>query len=226
MPTLELVENPDILAAVARLPSPPYCVGFAAESENLLLHARAKLERKKVPLVVANIGASTFGADDNAITLVDAAGDRAWPRAGKLALARRLVAEIASRLGRPGADAAAMNRTADVDVRVLDARMAEQLPPYATPGSAGLDLRACLDAPLMLEPGQPNSSQPAWPSTSPTRLAAMILPRSGLGHKHGIVLGNLVGLIDSDYQGPLMVSCWNRGPAPSRCSRSSGSPSW
>ena len=100
VPTLTLVENPDILAAVAALPKPPYCVGFAAESEKLLAHARHKLVRKNVPLIVANIGASTFGADDNAITLVDAAGDHAWPRAGKLALARRLVAEIAARLER------------------------------------------------------------------------------------------------------------------------------
>ncbi len=98
VPALELVENPDILAAVARLPKPPYCVGFAAESENLLAHARQKLENKRVPLIVANIGAATFGEDDNAITLVDAAGEHAWPRAGKLALARRLVAEIAARL--------------------------------------------------------------------------------------------------------------------------------
>jgi dUTP pyrophosphatase len=101
-----------------------------------------------------------------------------------------------------------------IDVKVLDPRMAEQLPAYATPGSAGLDLRACLDAPLVLAPGEAQliptglSIHIADPG-----LAAMILPRSGLGHKHGIVLGNLVGLIDSDYQGPLMVSCWNRGNA-------------
>jgi dUTP pyrophosphatase len=99
-----------------------------------------------------------------------------------------------------------------VDIRVLDPRMAEALPAYATPGSAGLDLRAALDQPLVLAPGQTEliptglSMHLADPG-----LAAMILPRSGLGHKHGIVLGNLVGLIDSDYQGPLMVSCWNRG---------------
>jgi dUTP pyrophosphatase len=97
-----------------------------------------------------------------------------------------------------------------IDVKLLDARMAEALPAYATPGSAGLDLRACLDEPLLIEPGQTRliptglSIHIADPG-----LAAMILPRSGLGHKHGIVLGNLVGLI-SDYQGPLMVSCWNR----------------
>lgn len=98
-----------------------------------------------------------------------------------------------------------------VQVKIIDPRMAGQLPAYATPGSAGLDLRACLDAPLELLPN-------AW-QLVPTGIAlylkdpnfaAMILPRSGLGHKHGIVLGNLVGLIDSDYQGQLMVSAWNR----------------
>jgi dUTP pyrophosphatase len=101
-----------------------------------------------------------------------------------------------------------------IDVRVLDARMAEHLPAYATPGSAGLDLRACLDAPLVLQPGQ-SQLIPTGLSIhiGDPGLCAMLLPRSGLGHKHGIVLGNLVGLIDSDYQGPLMVSCWNRGSA-------------
>ena len=99
-----------------------------------------------------------------------------------------------------------------IDIRVLDERMAAHLPAYATPGSAGLDLRACLDAPLELAPGQ-TTLIPTGLSVhiADPGLAAMILPRSGLGHKHGIVLGNLVGLIDSDYQGPLMVSCWNRG---------------
>jgi dUTP pyrophosphatase len=99
-----------------------------------------------------------------------------------------------------------------IDLKVLDPRMAEQLPAYATPGSAGLDLRACLDAPLVLAPGQ-TALIPTGIAIhiGDPGLAAMILPRSGLGHKHGIVLGNLVGLIDSDYQGPLMVSCWNRG---------------
>ena len=102
-----------------------------------------------------------------------------------------------------------------LDVRILDERLRAQLPAYATPGSAGLDLRACLDAPLTLAGG-------AW-QLLPTGMAihladpgyaALILPRSGLGHKHGIVLGNLVGLIDSDYQGQLMVSAWNRSPTP------------
>lgn len=100
----------------------------------------------------------------------------------------------------------------NVDIKILDARLRENMPAYATPGSAGLDLRACIDAPLTLEPGQ-------W-QLVPTGMAmylkdpgyaAMILPRSGMGHKNGIVLGNLVGLIDSDYQGQLMVSTWNRG---------------
>ena len=98
-----------------------------------------------------------------------------------------------------------------IDLKIIDPRLTGQLPAYATPGSAGLDLRACLDAPLTLEPN-------AW-QLVPTGIAiylrdpsyaALILPRSGLGHKHGIVLGNLVGLIDSDYQGQLMVSAWNR----------------
>ena len=102
-----------------------------------------------------------------------------------------------------------------IDVKILDPRMADQLPAYATPGSAGLDLRACLDAPLVLVPN-------AW-QLVPTGIAiylqdpgyaALILPRSGLGHKHGIVLGNLVGLIYSDYQGQLMISAWNRSSTP------------
>ena len=98
VPTLTLTENPDILAAVARLPKAPYCVGFAAESRDLVRHAREKLARKGVPLIVANIGPATFGADDNALTLVDAFGERELPRADKLTLARQLVAEIATRM--------------------------------------------------------------------------------------------------------------------------------
>jgi dUTP pyrophosphatase len=99
-----------------------------------------------------------------------------------------------------------------IDVKILDTRMADQMPAYATAGSAGLDLRACIDAPITIKPGETH--------LIPTGLAihigdpgyaAMIWPRSGMGHKHGIVLGNLVGLIDSDYQGQLMVSTWNRG---------------
>jgi dUTP pyrophosphatase len=101
-----------------------------------------------------------------------------------------------------------------IDVKILDERMRSQLPQYATAGSAGLDLRACLDAPLTLAPGQTEliPSGIAIHLADPG-LAAVILPRSGLGHKHGIVLGNLVGLIDSDYQGQIFVSTWNRGNA-------------
>ena len=107
------------------------------------------------------------------------------------------------------------DRVAEIDVRILDERVRRHLPAYATPGAAGMDLRAAIDAPLVVAPGETH--------LVPTGIAihigdpghaAVILPRSGLGHKHGIVLGNLVGLIDSDYQGPLMVSCWNRGNAP------------
>jgi dUTP pyrophosphatase len=103
----------------------------------------------------------------------------------------------------------------NVDVRILDPRMADQLPAYATPGSAGLDLRACLDAPITLEPNgwQLVGTGIAVHLADPG-YAALILPRSGLGHKHGIVLGNLVGLIDSDYQGELKISAWNRSNTP------------
>jgi dUTP pyrophosphatase len=104
--------------------------------------------------------------------------------------------------------------TTTVHLKILDARMADALPAYGTPGSAGLDLRACLSEPLLLQPGQAELIPTGLSlHLGDPGLAAMILPRSGLGHKNGIVLGNLVGLIDSDYQGPLMVSCWNRGHA-------------
>ena len=101
-----------------------------------------------------------------------------------------------------------------VELKVLDERIRPYLPAYATPGSAGMDLRACIDAPIVLGPGQTElvPTGVAIHIADP-ELAALILPRSGLGHRHGIVLGNLVGLIDSDYQGQLMVSCWNRGNA-------------
>ena len=102
-----------------------------------------------------------------------------------------------------------------IDVKILDPRLQDSLPQYATAGAAGLDLRACIAAPLVLQPGEAQ----LIPSGIAIHLedagyAALILPRSGLGHKHGIVLGNLVGLIDSDYQGQVMVSCWNRGAEP------------
>ncbi len=99
-----------------------------------------------------------------------------------------------------------------IDVKILDARLRDFLPAYATPGAAGIDLRACIDAPISLAPGQ-TELLPAGMAIhiGEPDLAAVILPRSGLGHKHGIVLGNLVGLIDSDYQGQLFISVWNRG---------------
>ena len=98
-----------------------------------------------------------------------------------------------------------------IDVKILDARLRDQLPQFATPGAAGLDLRACLEKPLTLQPGQTELIPTGMAiHIADPGLAAIILPRSGLGHKHGIVLGNLVGLIDSDYQGQLFVSTWNR----------------
>jgi dUTP pyrophosphatase len=102
-----------------------------------------------------------------------------------------------------------------LDVKILDARLREQLPRYATAGSAGLDLRACIAGPLVLRPGEAQLI-PAGIAIhlDDAGYAALLLPRSGLGHRHGIVLGNLVGLIDSDYQGQLMVSCWNRSGEP------------
>jgi dUTP pyrophosphatase len=103
----------------------------------------------------------------------------------------------------------------NIEVRILDARLRDQLPAYATAGSAGLDLRACIEAPILLQPGQTE----LIPSgiaihLADAGMAAIVLPRSGMGHKHGIVLGNLVGLIDSDYQGQILVSLWNRGSHP------------
>jgi deoxyuridine 5'-triphosphate nucleotidohydrolase len=125
-------------------------------------------------------------------------------RAAGLEADARMTALVGARSRRP------------MKVRLLDPRLGKEfpLPAYATDGSAGLDLRACLDAPLELAPGRAEllpTGLSIW--IEDPGLAAVILPRSGLGHKHGIVLGNLVGLIDSDYQGPLMVSCWNRGSA-------------
>ena len=116
-------------------------------------------------------------------------------------------AQVAAHSGSPGAERA-------LKVRILDARIGKEfpLPAYATAGSAGLDLRACLDAPLVLAAGKAELIPTGLAiHLDDPGLAAVILPRSGLGHKHGVVLGNLVGLIDSDYQGQLMVSCWNRG---------------
>lgn len=99
-----------------------------------------------------------------------------------------------------------------IDIKILDLRLKDQLPAYATPGSAGLDLRACTESPIQLQPGEAQLIPTGIAiHLNDPGLAAMVLPRSGLGHKHGIVMGNLVGLIDSDYQGQIFVSCWNRG---------------
>jgi dUTP pyrophosphatase len=121
-----------------------------------------------------------------------------------------------------------MQKTRNIQLRILDPRIGKEipLPAYATDGSAGMDLRACLDRPLVLNPGNAEliPTGIAIYMEDPG-LAAVILPRSGLGHKHGIVLGNLVGLIDSDYQGQLFVSCWNRGDAEFTISPVSASPS-
>ncbi|MDP6190300.1 MAG: dUTP diphosphatase [Gammaproteobacteria bacterium] len=107
-----------------------------------------------------------------------------------------------------------MPQLSQLEVKIMDPRLGGEwpLPAYATPGSAGMDLRACIAAPLQLEPGQTELLPTGMAiHVGDPGLCAMLLPRSGLGHKHGVVLGNLVGLIDSDYQGQLMVSCWNRG---------------
>ena len=102
-----------------------------------------------------------------------------------------------------------------IDVRILDPRLHDSLPQYATAGSAGLDLRACITDPLVLNPGEAQLIPTGMAiHLDDAGFAALILPRSGLGHRHGIVLGNLVGLIDSDYQGQILVSCWNRGVEP------------
>lgn len=102
-----------------------------------------------------------------------------------------------------------------IEIKIIDSRLQDQHPTYATSGSAGLDLRACIDNPITIQPGEVNlvPTGIAIHLANPS-LTAMILPRSGLGHKHGIVLGNLVGLIDSDYQGQILVSCWNRSQIP------------
>lgn len=100
----------------------------------------------------------------------------------------------------------------NIDVKILDPRLEKGLPAYATPGSAGLDLRACIEHVMTIEPGEAHLVPTGIAiHLADPGLAAMVLPRSGLGHKHGIVMGNLVGLIDSDYQGQIFVSCWNRG---------------
>jgi phosphopantothenoylcysteine decarboxylase/phosphopantothenate--cysteine ligase len=150
--TITLRPTVDILAAIAARSDAPYCVGFAAESHDVLRHAEEKRRRKRLPLIIANRAQDALNRDNNEVTLL---------------------------------------------------------------GAAGMDLRAAIDAPLTVAPGETHLI-PTGISihVGDPGLAAIILPRSGLGHKNGIVLGNLVGLIDSDYQGPLMMSCWNRSSTP------------
>ena len=214
----------------------PFVVGFAAETNDVEDNARSKLKRKKLDMIAANqVGDGiAFDCEDNALTVIWPGGKIEVARGPKLDVARELIALIAKRLPPPDGSprrGARKRRTAPRCRATACAAVASRrlgapckrpsscgssirasagnfpLPQHATAGSAGMDLRACLDAPLMLEPGSAEliptgiSIYIADPG-----LAAMLLPRSGLGHKNGIVLGNLVGLIDSDYQGPLMVS--------------------
>jgi hypothetical protein len=195
-PSFELTENADILATVAACRDAPYCVGFAAESDE---PRRARAPQARAQAAAAG-GRQSRPGDLRARRQRAAAGRRAGERRCRPAGQRRQA--------QPGAPAGRRDRrrapTTHDDHRPEGARprMAEQMPAYATPGSAGLDLRACLDAPLVLEPGRAELIPTGLAiHIGDPGLAAMILPRSGLGHKHGIVLGNLVGLIDSDYQG-------------------------
>lgn len=204
--TVKMVKNPDIVAGVAALKDKrPYVVGFAAETNNVEEYARQKRIRKNLDLICANdVSLSTqgFNSDSNALHLFWQDGDKALPLERKALLGQLLLDEIVTRYDEK------------IDVKILDPRVGQQfpLPTYATSGSAGLDLRACLDDAVELAPGATTlvPTGLAIHIADPS-LAAVMLPRSGLGHKHGIVLGNLVGLIDSDYQGQLMVSIWNRG---------------
>lgn len=204
--TIKMVKNPDIVAGVAALKTHrPYVVGFAAETNNVEEYARQKRTRKNLDLICANdVSLSTqgFNSDSNALHLFWQDGDKVLPLERKELLGQHLLDEIVTRYDEK------------IDVKILDPRVGEQfpLPTYATSGSAGLDLRACLDDAVELAPGATTliPTGLAIHIADPS-LAAVILPRSGLGHKHGVVLGNLVGLIDSDYQGQLMVSVWNRG---------------
>lgn len=204
--TVKMVKNPDIIAGVAALDANrPFVVGFAAETNNVEEYARQKRIRKNLDVICANdVSLSTqgFNSDSNALHLFWQDGDKVLPLERKELLGQLLLDEIVTRYDEK------------IDVKILDPRVGQQfpLPTYATSGSAGLDLRACLDDAVELAPGATTlvPTGLAIHIADPS-LAAVMLPRSGLGHKHGIVLGNLVGLIDSDYQGQLMVSVWNRG---------------
>ena len=192
---LELVETPDILRTIAQLPEPPYCVGFAAETHDLLPNAKAKRLRKRCATHrcqsrARDVWARRQHTDPGRCARRDHLADRTQGGAGPAADQRNC---------NPHESTRTMNL---IDIKILDRRMTEHLPAYATPGSAGLDLRACVDEVLCIAPGE-TTLIPTGLAVHINRpdLAGMILPRSGLGHKHGIVLGNLVGLIDSDYQG-------------------------
>jgi deoxyuridine 5'-triphosphate nucleotidohydrolase len=204
---LRWTENPDILAAVAHRPAAqrPFCIGFAAETGDetaLLPKLVQKFSRKGVDLLVGNIGPAVVGQAQAALTLFDGEQALPLPLADKSKQAAALVLQVAQRMIK-------------VAVKALDPRVSAEAPQYATAGSAGLDLRAAIDAPLRLAPGEVSLVSTGLSMfIADPGYAALILPRSGLGHRHGIVLGNLVGLIDSDYQGPLMVSLWNRGTEP------------
>ena len=198
----------------------PYVVGFAAETRNVEEYAQQKRVRKNLDLICANDVSKSgqgFNSDTNALHLFWQEGEKVLPLADKTLLGQQLLDEIVSRYDEK------------IDVKILDARVGKDfpLPTYATSGSAGLDLRACLDAPQELASGATTllPTGPAIHIADPS-LAAVILPRSGLGHKHGIVLGNLVGLIDSDYQGQLMVSVWNRSQESFTIQPASASPNW
>ena len=214
--TLELIENPDIVAGVAVLDQKPFTVGFAAETQDLLNYARDKLARKNLDMIVANdvsdqsIG---FNSDNNATTVIS----KEKRNEPTFHVENDFVEKTDQhdRRGLTSFRGESMSSSGtQIQLKVLSEKIGSEfpLPEYATAGSAGMDLRACLDEAITLEPGD-TTLLPTGIAVylADPGLAAVILPRSGLGHKHGIVLGNLVGLIDSDYQGELMVSCWNRG---------------
>jgi phosphopantothenoylcysteine decarboxylase/phosphopantothenate--cysteine ligase len=190
-------------------PAPPLCVGFAAESENLHEYAESKRRSKKIPLIVGNLIQDGFGGDDNTLILFDDDGPHRsrqhqslTSRASSWHASPVAREEPMTRLGEPAGGR-----------RLLDPRLGDQPPHYAT-GRFGRTRPARLHRrPAGNQPGETraDSDRHGHSSCRSRPGAAMILPRSGLGHKHGIVLGNLVGLIDSDYQGELMVSTWNRG---------------
>ena len=225
--SIELVRCPDILASVAALDMAPFTVGFAAETEKVIDYALGKLEKKGLDLIVANrVGRDCgFDRDDNAATVLWENGEQSFPTASKVDLAREMI-ELrrgtllcCARCRHPTpVDGHLEQRLKDtrlrsIDLKILDPRVgnAIPLPHYATDGSAGLDMRACIDDALTVAPGETVLVPTGLAiHVADATLAAVLLPRSGLGHKHGLVLGNLTGLIDSDYQGQVYISCWNR----------------